>query len=270
MPVEVIKGADYSANNVGQIEVPITWDASLVPYIAQIPNALAAMSYAKQKALNQYVKALKSNNIFSKITQHYLPILGRQEGGVNLINPTQNIGFPNDNSIATYDSKGVKFLLGWIHPLPPNWNSIHAGFYNTTANSADTANRIGISKGSSSFFIAGRRTSAANSGTLLDSNYRAQVTNHVGSIGPVIGVLDASAMVARTIVDAEYKGYQGTAAISIPPTSNTILGGVTSGTNASILDSSIGLFTFGTALTESELSIYAALQTNLMTALLAA
>lgn len=263
-----IPGADFSANAVRVIDIPIEFEAETVAYALHVPVAYDAMSNTKKKALNTFFKALKTNALWSKIENLYLPIFGQTEGGVNLKAPTVNIGFPASGATATYDANGIKFLLGWNTSLTHSWNDIHAGFYNTTSNANGAAARIGISNPTN--WWIGRVGSANQTGFIVNGSYRAQLLNHVASIGPVLACADQANKYVKVAVDGEYK--EVTDASAFPATANTSItfGGQSPASTNLILDSSIGLFTIGTKLTQAEMVLYAALQTTLMTALMAA
>lgn len=267
--VIVIKGSDFSSNNLGQITLPIYWDTDALAYTAKIPTAFAAMSDAKKRALNKFFKGLKSAGIYSKITHLYLPIFGQSEGGINLITPTQNIGFPVSGPIATYSNNGVYFLQGWQVPFSKNLLDVHAGFYNTTACPDVDQLRLGIASGGNDFWVGRRISSPKNAGFLLNAVLpRIILANHMTSIGAVIGTTNFAANYTATQVDGEY----GTIAQAYNGNNSTFLklGYHTVGSNTFLLEASVGLYTFGSSLAQTELATYSALQTSLMTALLAA
>lgn len=264
-----VSGADYSANPVRVIDIPVAFEAETTAYATYIPVAYAAMTNAKKLALNNFVKGLKNNGIWAKINNLNIPLFGQTEGGVNLKTPTTNIGLPASGAVATYDSKGILFLQGWLYPPNESWADIHCGFYNTTSNPDNTGFHIGFAKNATTIGIANRRGNSGQSGLLFATGYSAQLPNHVASIGPLIGSYVAATKFLGCAIDGEYT--ENTATGTNPTlTAVTVVGGSTAGTSTNVLGSSLGLLTSGNALTQAQATLYAALQTSLMTALLAA
>ncbi len=257
----VASGANASANPIGQVEVPITWDADAAAYRAAIPVAAAAANYAKNKALNNFFKGLKTAGLWTKISHMYLPTFGQTEGGVDLKNPASNIGFPASN--ATYTAQGVNFALAWAMPYTLSTADIHVGAYNTTAPPDNTdIIRVSIGQSSSNFQLGRRIQSTRQAGMLYNS-----VTDHMATIGPMIGVNKSSIPMTATLIDSEYvsnpQSYAGS-------TVTLNLSGTSAGANTNNPNQTFGFYTFGTFLTQTEMATYGALQTTLMTALLAA
>ncbi|GLU54453.1 hypothetical protein Dfri01_39140 [Dyadobacter frigoris] len=263
-----ISGADYSANPVRQIDIPVEFEAETTAYATRIPVAYAAMTATKKKALNTFIKGLKTNGLLAKINGLYLPIFGQTEGGVNLKTPTFNVGLPASGVVATYDSKGILFLQGWLYPPNESWADIHCGFYNTTSNADNSGFRIGWGKSGQTFSLANRRGNSSSTGLLFATGWTAQLPNHVASIGPVIGSHISATKFIGCAIDGEYTENISTSTL---PTFSaaTIIGGTAVGANTNALAQPIGLLTTGTALNQAQATTYAALQTTLMTALMA-
>lgn len=266
----MVPGADFSSKNIGQVEVPITWDVDAAAYRAAIPTHAALFTYTQNRALNIFFKQLKSQGLWSKITNLYLPIFGQSEGGVNLKTPASNIGFPASGATATYDVKGIKFLLGWTTPFTKDLTDVHAGFYNTTARADVDTFCAGLSKSANEFNLGRRVFTGKNAGLLLNAALqRPNLPNHLTSIGPMIGCSKLASNITSVLVDTDYTFVNQSFDPVDPNTSAFVLGGTTAGANTSIQDTSMGLFTFGSYLTDSEMTVYGALQTSLITALLA-
>lgn len=277
----IIPGADFSTKNIGQVQVPIQWDVDALAYRTAIPAAAATFDYAKNKALNTFFKALKSNGIWSKIDSLYLPLFGYQEGSKNLKDPnSDNLGLPAPGAIASYSNKGVLFAGIFVKAgtvLAAKFNDSHFGFYNTTAGeTTDTAQRVGIGIGppaGSGFFVGRRTSTGANTcGFVLSSEYRAIIPNHDKSIGAMIGCANASLKLVGVQSGAEYRQFIGTEAQAFPsPTSprSIIIGSYRADTLQAPLNTSIGLITLGAYLNEAEVGLYSTLQATLMNALTA-
>lgn len=266
----IVPGADFSSKHIDQVEVPITWDVDAAAYRAAIPTHAASFTYAQNRALNIFFKTLKTQGLWTKITHLYLPVFGQSEGGVNLKNPASIIGFPASGATATYDVKGIKFLLGWTTPFTKDLTDVHAGFYNTSARADVDTLCAGIAKNANEFIIGRRVFTGKNAGMLANSVLlRPNVPNHLTSIGPMIGSSKLSSNITSVLVDTEYTSVAQSFDPVDPNTTALILGGTAAGANTSIHDTSMGLFTFGSYLTQSEMTNFGAMQTTLMTALLA-
>lgn len=265
----IVPGANFSSKHIDQVEVPITWDSDAAVYRAAIPTAAAAFTYAKNRALNRFFKDLKSKGLWPNITNLYLPVLGRTEGGVNLKNPAQNINFPAAGAVVTYDANGALFLQGWSSGINATAANFHGGIYNTTGNAADTATRVGMSIHGGAMWIAARRGGLNGTGMYLDASYQARLPNHVASAGPIIASYVSATKFVGAAIDGEYTESIRTEAVPVVGSATVLLGGTVVGANNFALASPIGLITLGGALTQAQATDYAALQTTLMTALMA-
>ncbi|MND74234.1 hypothetical protein D3C80_658220 [compost metagenome] len=264
-----INNADFSANNIGEVDIPITYDPDALAYLNAIPVTFAGMTYAKKKAINIFFKKLKSNGIYSKIIRLFLPIFGQSDGGVNLINPLENIAFPTDSSIATYNSKGIYFLKGWGCPFTVLSQDMHAGSYNTTSAPDVDKVRVSIGKSSAEFWL-GRRISSSRLAGLLPNptTPRINFSNQMTAIGPLIGTSKTSITTQSAVVGYDMQtqvngNYVPTGAI------NLVLGSHTVNDSVNTQETSYGLFSFGSYLTPSELTAYGQLQINLINVLVA-
>lgn len=61
----VLKGADFSANNIGQIDIPVDWQDETLAILAK--QTRYTTSDAQAIALNQFIYTLKEEGIYSKI-----------------------------------------------------------------------------------------------------------------------------------------------------------------------------------------------------------
>ena len=103
----VLKNADFSANNIGQIDIPIVWDADAKAFVDSLTVEL---DDTKKRKVNNLFTQLKSNGIFSKLSKLYLPILGSDDAGRNLITPNDIMSLPSD---TTFSNKGMKLTKGF-------------------------------------------------------------------------------------------------------------------------------------------------------------
>ncbi len=263
----IASGADASANPIGHVEVPIIWDSDAAAYRAATPVAASAANYAKSKALNNFFKGVKTAGLWTKISHMYLPVFGQAEGGVDLKNPASNIGFPASN--ATYNAQGVNFSLAWAMPYSLNTSDIHVGAFNTTAPPDNTdIIRVSIGQSSSNFQLGRRIQATRQAGILYNAGLaRLSVTDHMLSIGPMIAVNKASTPMTAVQIDSEYVSNPQTYAGGVVTLN---LSGTSAGANTNNPNQVFGFYTFGTFLTQAEMATYGALQTTLMTALLAA
>lgn len=67
-----LSGADFSANNIGKIDVPQELSQDTLKILK---NYTKPLTLAQQFALQDFIISLKSNNLLSKIGNLYLPIL---------------------------------------------------------------------------------------------------------------------------------------------------------------------------------------------------
>ena len=276
--ITVIQGVDFSNVSIGTVQVPIDWDSDALAYKSAIPITSANFTYAKEKALNNFFKGLKTAQIWGKINRLYLPLFGAIEGSVNLKTPGLNgLGLPASGPIATYDANGVLFSgifsAGVI--TQAQLGDSHYGIYDTT-NSEEVSARVAIGLGPATgvvYSISRRNTSTSNLSLFaVDSTNRASIANHANSKGVLIGSMNKS--IERMSVQSlgEYASYTAPSAGSIPINAmsrNIILGSSSANAYSFPLNGRIGLVTIGTYLNQSELALYSALQTDLITALMA-
>lgn len=259
-----IKEADFSANNIGQVEMPYIPEAETTAYFNVISGSTSGLTYAKSRAINTFIKGLKTNNLWSKVSAVNVPLFGRVDGGVNIINPSQNIGFPTG---ATYTANGVRFSNGFSSPWQVNRRSQHMGFYNTTA-SDGTVTKVSMSIAAITF---GRAVISDGAALIINQTVRPRVLNHAQSIGAMLESVSTASGLTYVNVDGEASSNVAVSDSDIASSAlfPVIMGGANTGTT-SLADYSHGLFTYGAALSTAELSIYSSLITNMMTALTAA
>ena len=272
--VIIIKGADYSANNLGQIEVPYTKQAETVSYLSAISTTAEALNYTKTKALDSYIKTLKNASIWGKIQHVFVPIFGRVDGSVSLKTPSYSLGLPNDSAYASYSSLGVKFAKGWLSPLQLNFkndaNGINQTFggYNTEARpTAQGDNTSVMMSNNSSYGWLGRRISSGLYAGLLVSSAltRSQVLNRSYSAGLMLATIQGTQQ--SVSVDGEYVSV--TQNFTGSSDRNLILGSFQADNTSAILNASLGLLFFSTALSQSEVAVVNSATNELMSKLLA-
>lgn len=266
----IILNVDASANNVGQIELPFVPSPDTEAYLNAISVAAGTLTNQKKRALDDFFITLNTTNLKSKISHAYIPLFGRSEGGVNLINPSFNIGWPSDASIAEFNENGIKFKLGWSSGYQVNRHNLHIGFYNTTS-----SNYVGGNAQSSlspNGQIFGRVANGGQAAWTIGASKRVTVQNRNLSIGCMLGVCDIAARALAYInVDGEASTDLIMEGADVPPATavaliygNASVGGVAQAMYYH------GYFTDGVAMTQSELALYNAAITTLMTALLSA
>lgn len=264
----IVKGANFSANNIGQVDVPIAYDADARAYLDAIPATDAILSEDKKKAINSYFKSLKSGGLFSKINHLYLPIFGRVDGSVNLKNPLINLGLPSSG--ATYDAQGVLFTTGWVAiPISVSMRESLGGIYNTTqvvATGTTPASAFGYTGGSGYF----KRKGSSNF-----SNMILTATNRVDGLAgsaAFTGLLAGSfSFTGNYMVGTDGTNVMSDATVlasEVPDsTINPTIGSLQSLSEP--LNAKIGLIVFGSPFTAIELEAYRSLTATLMAALLA-
>lgn len=261
----VLKGADFSANNIGQIDVPIEYEPETLAYKLEILPVSSGWDFQTNRAINRFVRNLKSSGLWPKITHLFLPVFGRVHGGVNLKDPAYNIGFPETN--ATYSENGVLFAQPFQTPNFFNLKEQHVGTYNSTAgaNQADAMNSIAASQYE---FLLGRNPGNSASGFRIQGGtINALVSGRRISTGPLMGSHSQSVGIIRALVDTEVVSTASSNTTQ-SASSRLFLGGNQSGSASGTAKSYNAIFTFGAPLTGEELSVYGALQTELMTVLL--
>lgn len=265
----IIINVDASANNIGQIELPFTPIADTEAYLAAIPNAAAALTTSKKRAIDDFFITINEQRLKSKISHCCIPLFGRVEGGVNLVNPATNFNWPIDTAIATFDANGIKFSLGWKSALTINRQDLHMGFYNTTFSNYAGGNPQS-SMGPASW-IFGRVANGGKAAMTINATKRPTVENRTLSIGAMLGAIDLVAGLAYINVDGEASPNVAITSADIPSNTqlNLIFGNAVEAESGSRAVYSHGFFTKGTHMTPSELAIYSAAITDLMARILA-
>lgn len=264
----IIINVDASANNIGQIELPFTPTADTEAYLAAIPTAAAALTTSKKRAIDDFFITINEQGLKSKISHCCIPLFGRVEGGVNLVNPATNFNWPSDTAIATFDANGIKFSVGWSSGLTINRQDMHLGFFNTTSsNYAGGANQS--SMGPVSWFF-GRVANGGNPAMTINVTKRPTVPNRTLGIGTMLGSVDMSLNSAYINVDGEASPNVAITSADIPSSTQMALlfGNSVAGESSVRAVYSHGFFTKGTHLSPEDLAFYNAAITNLMTRLI--
>lgn len=74
----VLSGADFSANNIGKIDLPVELDDTTKSILSMLTKYGATSMQAQH--LNNFVLGLKSNGIYEKLTYLFLPIFAKELG----------------------------------------------------------------------------------------------------------------------------------------------------------------------------------------------
>lgn len=260
----VLKGADFSANNIGHVDLPIVYNQMTLDYLAAIPTRGATMTYNELRGLNNFFDGLSENGLLSKIDKCFIPAFGATEGAVNLVAPASApLNLPVASSNVVYSSNGIRMLNGsfFTSNFSQTYNLFHAGFANKTpiAGTISVVSGAINSSASSYSFTIGRKPSASMdaSGVLISSTDRIHIPNHVNSSGVVIVGNDASNW--QAYVDGEY-GVDNRQNSII--TTNPTIGG--NNANPDCFHP-IWFLTFGkSSMTQTQISIYGSLIQNLM------
>jgi hypothetical protein len=253
--MNVFINQDFSASKVATITPPYIPVDEMVAYANAIPTTFATWTDTQKIAVNKFIKTLKTNSLFgsTKITKLYLPKIGRIDGGVNLITPSQNIGFPTSG--ATYTSNGVQFSAGWASGLSITYNNASFGFYNTVGRPTAEGDILSVGMGiSSSAIWLGRRVSAPNrSGLLLASGFTNIVTiNRSFSTGLV------QCSITPTVQNAMVDGEFITVTQSYTPTTTgqLIFSDSTAGGTSRLFNAPVGMYyVSATPLSQTEMAV---------------
>lgn len=122
----VLKEADFSANNIGKITMPIS-DFTLAAITA---SGNSGMTDAEKEALDSFfmaVGAIDNNGIWSKLDKVYLPFIG---GDVTygLVN------YKDNNKDATLNSSYMRLVKGGVKTVKTDANTTSAEANNIVAN----------------------------------------------------------------------------------------------------------------------------------------
>lgn len=265
----IILNVDASANNVGQIDLPFVPTADTELYLNSIPVTAANLTNQKKRALDDFFIFLNENNLKSKIEHAYIPLFGRLEGGVNLVNPSFNIAWPSDTAVAEFSSDGIKFKQGWLAGFQVNRQNLHVGFYNTTSSNYVGGNTQASINPNGQIF--GRVANGGQAAWTIAASKRATVQNRNLSIGCMLGVCDVVGSGSAYInVDGEASPAVEITSVDLSTNPIALVYGNASVGGLSQAMYSHGYFTDGIAMTPSELALYNAAITTLITALLAA
>lgn len=100
--------ADFSANNIGKIDIPAEPTARQKAIMAKYSRALTS---AQQSAFVAFMNALEDNNILSKMNALYLPIMAgaTSEAFVNVVDPNLDADFSLNSAWKLDTDGGVYF-----------------------------------------------------------------------------------------------------------------------------------------------------------------
>lgn len=124
--VIVLKEADFSANNVGKITMPIS-DFTLAAITA---SGNLGMTDAEKEALDSFfmaVGAIDNNGIWSKLDKVYLPFIG-SDVTYGLVN------YKGNNKDATLSSEYMKLVKGGVKTVKTDANTTSAEANNIVPN----------------------------------------------------------------------------------------------------------------------------------------
>lgn len=253
----VLKGADFSANNIGRIDLPLVWDADAKIYFESLDNH-EDFTLQQQMAINNLFKVLKSNGIYSSINNMYFPIFGRVDGGKNIKNPSQNANLPTTG--ATYDENGMLLSLGWRYSNNVVNRDHTIGVYNTTPSVIVTAGQANVSAAiDASSRILGRRIANNNTdcGYIASSTARVTIPNRASGIGLLAG--GQSELNNKTSCFADSESGVDSIFGGSSDSESRVIGGLTSGASVSLLNASIGVIFDSKYLPNDKVSIVASL-----------
>lgn len=270
----VIKGVSFAAagKHISRVNIPVFAEAETLAYLDAVPTLKASLSrtpnsanltpYLRYRALNDFVKNLKTNGIFAKLDYLGLPFLGQVEGGVSVNNPAFNCNLPTDVTIATYSSKGVKFLKGWEFPMNfriDNTAPISQTFgaYNTLARPTAQGDNLSIiMANSAAYLLLGRRVSGGLYSGLnpQSSLLRLQTLNRSYLTGLMLGVVTPTT--TSCLIDSEW--VTATQTFVTASSKKFVIGGHTAGSTTAILDAPLGTIVFAQPLSETEAKILSA------------
>lgn len=261
----ILNTADFSANNIGQVEVPINYANETLAYLEAIPTTAASLNDTQKRGINSFFKGLINNSLYAKMERIYIPRFGQIEGGINLVNPSQTgLNLPASGGGVTYDVNGV--LLGtnyFTANFAYGLDNKFMGFANKTAVSSipDSAFRS-LCLNYAGFIGLGRvQTGTQSEAGLIVSGFdRALVTGRSLSAGYMLTSTDDETDVRSVIVDGEY--------VSISKETNNISTELYIGGQNQVgytdCKHHISLLLFGTKLNQTEMSLLGGLIDNLM------
>jgi hypothetical protein len=261
----ILKTADFSANNIGQVEVPIDFAVETLAYFEAIPTAFASLTYNQKFQINKFILGLKSNSLFAKNDHRvYLPIFGKTEGAVNMLNPAQTaLNLPNASGSVIYDVNGLTLdSTNFTSNYNVKWDDSFFGFINKTNDVASVTRTSFIDRGA--FVGIGRKLSSTSAGLVYSGDVRVLIPGRSTSNGYVFGSYGSAGVAlskrgSNVIVDGEY-GYDADSALTFTD-APILFGG--SGTYPDCAHSVALIVTGNEALTPGETQAYGALLGNL-------
>jgi hypothetical protein len=276
--IVVLKGADFSANNIGKIEVPRELDVKTKQLLSRYSKVLDT---SKQYAVDDFVTGLYDNGLADKITCLLLPCLSSSldEAMINAMNG-DSMGQLNSNywllrnnglvqtSVTYGTNEAITRISAYVN-VPINNN--HYAVYNSEnyafVNTSDTAKQFPTRRNAGVSFYD-NCTSSTNSFWLNTCKYGGVSINNAEADFS-FGVQEFHQI---TINDNTFSVKHGeedkvdvVSETSFPSTYIDDIGFCGNGNNGIKAHS---LYSFGFAMTDEEQIIYARLVSNLMKALL--
>lgn len=250
----VLKNADFSANNIGKIDVPIIWDADAKTFVDSL---IGTVSNEQKKKINTLFVQMKNKNLFNKITSFYLPILGSSDGGKN-IKGTNNILYPSE---STWESKGVRLSMGFrmsgfnrvngsigvynSEPIDSNSGTISASL---SFNTVNIESNSGTNPGRS----CGRAVlNAGASGGLTLGSPRITINGELKSVGFAAVSTNSELLLTHCLLSKTLGN--GSFAFSTNESQSPIIGGLSIVSNWGVVQAPIGCIFVGEYLTSDEL-----------------
>lgn len=276
--IVVLKGADFSANNIGKIEVSRELDAKTKQLLSRYSKVLDT---SKQYAVDDFVTGLYNNGLADKITCLLLPCLSSSldEAMINAMNG-DSMGLLNSNywllrnnglvqTSVTYNTTEAITRISAYANVPINNN--HYAVYNSEnyeyINSTDSLKQFPTRRNAGASFYDNCTSSqgelwlyGCKYGGVVISSAKAyfsfgvqefhQITTNDNTLSVKHGEEDKVDVVSETSFPSTYID------------DISICGNGNNGTKAH------SLYSFGFAMTDEEQIIYARLVSNLMSALL--
>lgn len=247
-----LKGADFSANNIGKVDLPIVWDDDARAFV----NTLAGhedFSDSKNRSINNLFSSLKVNNIWSKVVTLIFPIFGQADAGKN-VKGSGNITMPVNSS---FDQYGLNLNTNaWTWNRTFNRTNQCIGVYNTQPTTTPNGNfcvSMGFQSGAN--IGAGRKVLASNAqaGVVISSPVRIQINNRANNSGLILLSSNQSIPLLHCMVDGE--GNSDSDAWGNGNTPILLIGGTNATTTASFLNAPIGCVFDSSYLTLDEMAI---------------
>ena len=251
----VLRDADFSKNNIGNIDIDLPMDDLTVSIINKFS---VSPSQYLQKALNVFIINLKNSGLIHKIDSLYLPVFS-----VNAVESfTDVIGLntidPSGKTYAVTQGKGVHVSGTALLSFPiANTINFHAMAYNT--DSIPVISGIGYSIGQEVYGFGRRMFNSGNTpGAFVGAN--GNRVNSDSNLGSVTGVQILSNNGIQAILGDNGQLFTGT------PTGNFISQNTISLNvgSAAINGSNFGIYSIGKYLNSDETAEYMGYVSSLM------